>query len=187
MRIQNFSLFPKFIFKILEDVSPDFLKSQGIKFVMLDIDNTIASYDEHVPSDPVRQWFEDIRSNDINPFLISNSTNDERVKAFAGALGVSFIMYARKPLPNALYRAMGMANVSAQESALIGDQVFTDTLAANLANVTPIIVHPRKLTNPFFAIRYFIELPFRRRGKLIISSHNQNTEETNDERNHENH
>jgi len=56
---------------------------------------------------------------------------------------------------------MKIAGFSSDVSALAGDQVFTDTLAANLAGVVSISVRPRRFTNPLLKLRYFIELPFR--------------------------
>lgn len=129
---------------------------------MIDLDNTIAAYDEHEPSEPVLHWFEQFKGSGVNLYLISNSTREERVLTFSKALGISSVMNARKPSPNGLLRAMGMANCEPEVSALIGDQIFTDVLAANRAGIVSLLVHPKRFTNPFLAVRYYLELPFRR-------------------------
>ena len=56
---------------------------------------------------------------------------------------------------------MGIKNLQADNCALVGDQIYTDTIAANLAEVTSLLVYPIKFTNIFLRIRYWAEIPFR--------------------------
>jgi len=157
----RFSLVPQYSFRELTDVTPDFLTRLGIKFLMLDLDNTIAAYDEHLLSDDMLRWTEEIKSSGIALFIISNSRRGKRVGAFSERLGVGFIMRSRKPSPRGVVDAMDTVGFSPGESALVGDQIFTDTLAANRAGVLSIIVKPRRFTNAFLALRYYLEIPFR--------------------------
>jgi hypothetical protein len=169
----SFSLVPKYSFRSLTDVSPDFLNRLGIKFLMLDLDNTIAGYSENTLSESVSRWAAEIKSCGIELYIVSNSIRKKRVRAFARSLGIGVIMGARKPSPKGVLRAMAAAGHSAGDSAFIGDQVFTDTLAANRAGVISIIVDPRRFTNPFLALRYAIESPFRaacrKRGMEVLN------------------
>ena len=48
-----------------------------------------------------------------------------------------------KPAPIAVWRALALEGVPAEQTVLIGDQVFTDVVAANLAGVRTILVHPQ--------------------------------------------
>jgi len=102
-----------------------------------------------------------MKSYGIELFIISNSTRISRVEAFSNALGAGFVMRSRKPSPQGLYKALNETGQDAGVSALVGDQVLTDALAANRAGVISIVVHPRRFTNPFLALRYYIEAPFR--------------------------
>jgi len=157
----KFSLIPHYSFRELTDITPEFLKRIGIKFFMLDLDNTIAAYNEHSPSDFVLNWCSEIRSNGIELFIVSNSSRESRVRSFSKVLETDFIMKANKPSPKGIKSAITAAGYSAKESAFAGDQVFTDALAANCAGVVSIVVHPIRLKNPFLAIRYVFEIPFR--------------------------
>jgi len=152
----------KHSFRDITDIEPQFLREQGISFLMLDLDNTVAAYNEHEPAESVKEWFETLRKNDIKPFIISNSTRTLRVELFAKELDCEFIMRAGKPSPGALKRAMAESGgFNSEQSALVGDQTFTDVLSANLAGTMPILVRPRGLTNLFLALRYYIEMPIR--------------------------
>ena len=157
----RFSIIPHYSFRDITDVTAEFLESKGIKFLMLDLDNTIAAYDEHVMADDVMQWIENLKNNGVTLFIISNTTRKKRVESHCESIDVGFIMQSLKPSPTSLFQAMETSGFTADVSALAGDQTFTDTLAANRAGVVSVIVRPRRFTNPFLAMRYIAELPFR--------------------------
>ena len=157
----SFSLVPQYAFHSFTDISPGFLAELGVKFLMLDLDNTIAKYSEPIPTDSVVRWISDMKCNSIELFIVSNSRQKSRVEVFANTLGIGFIKRARKPSPHGLLSAMASAGFGADGSAFAGDQIFTDTLAANRAGVISIIVRPLCLKNPFHAIRFAIEAPLR--------------------------
>lgn len=157
----GFSPVPHYAFREIIDVSPDFLKGLGIKFLMLDLDNTVASYGEHLPSDSITRWVEAVKGCGVELCIVSNSVRETRVDTFAETLGVEFIKGASKPSPKGILQAMDTAGFSAGDSAFVGDQVYTDTLAANRAGIVSIVVRPRQFTNPFLALRYASEAPFR--------------------------
>jgi len=157
----NFSFVPQYAFFEITDISPDYLKGIGVRFLMLDLDNTIAAYGEQTLSADISHWAAEMKADGIELFIISNSTRKGRVESFAKALGVRFIKGANKPSSKALRTALTATGFSANESALVGDQILTDTLAANRAGVTSIVLRPRSAKNPILAIRYAMEVPFR--------------------------
>ena len=53
-----------------------------------------------------------------------------------------------------------------EETVMVGDQIFTDTLGANNAGVIPLLVEPIRLAgNPGRYLRYAAETPFRMLGR----------------------
>ena len=173
----GFSLIPEFLFPGITDISPTFLKNNGIKFLMIDLDNTLAAYDEHSPSDEIFKWILCLKENGITPAIISNSSRVMRVCSFAESLDINSVARAFKPSPVNVLHLMETFGFSANESALIGDQVFTDVLAANRAGIISIVVKPRKFTNAFLAIRYIIEQPIRYFSKAKIMDGNKANEQ----------
>ena len=157
----SFSPVPRYSFRELTDISPEFLTRIGVKFLMLDLDNTVAAYSESSPSESVVSWFARLKERGIELFIVSNSARSARVEAFSNALKIGFVMGASKPSPKIVARTMKESGYDPGESALVGDQIYTDTLAANRAGVISIIVRPRRFTNPFLAMRYALEAPFR--------------------------
>lgn len=156
----SFSLIADYSFLKLTDVSSGFLKEKGIKLLLLDLDNTISPYGEAEPSKDIMKWAGEMREAGITLFIVSN-TKKPRAGIFAEKMGIPYIKYAKKPSRYGLREAMKRTGHTEKETALAGDQTFTDILAANRANVTSIMVEPIKLSNAFLTIRYWIEKPFR--------------------------
>ena len=165
MTKKAFSFIPQYSFRNVIDIKPEFLLRLGIEFLILDLDNTIAAYDEKILSDDVSQWIVDVKNSGIELFIISNSTRFKRVDSFARAVGTGYIMKAGKPSPKNVFFAMEKSGFKSDVTALAGDQILTDTLAANRAGVVSIIVRPKRFTNPILTLRYLLEKPFRARCK----------------------
>ncbi|MCL2045916.1 MAG: YqeG family HAD IIIA-type phosphatase [Oscillospiraceae bacterium] len=157
----NTALIPRYLFRKYSDISPEFLKERGVNFLMLDLDNTLAMYNESEPSPSAIKWVNNMYENDISLFFVSNSKREDRVESFSQALNIPFIKEAKKPSPNGLLIAMGRASYMQEESAFLGDQIYTDTLAANRAEVISILVRPLSLKNPLLFLRYLTEIPIR--------------------------
>jgi HAD superfamily phosphatase (TIGR01668 family) len=158
----GFPLIPNYTFHNVTEITPGFLSGLGVSFLMLDLDNALAAYTEHDPAADVLEWLKDIRQHGISVFMISNSLKIKRVRHFAEAFDMQFINNAKKPSKRGLLFAMEKLGFSKKQSAMVGDQIFTDALAAKNAGVISIILRPRHISDPFLAIRYAMEIPFRR-------------------------
>ena len=157
----SFSPVPRYSFRCVTDITSDFLKEIGVKLLMLDLDNTIAAYGQTKLSDDMASWAQNIKTSGIELFIVSNSPRKDRVGSFADALAVGHIGSAGKPSTRGLKAAMQTMRREPFESALVGDQIFTDTCAANSAGAVSIIVRPLDCRNPILAFRYLLEKPFR--------------------------
>lgn len=158
----GFSLKADFVYNTIFDIKPSALIERGITLLLADLDNTLVPYGVPVPTDEVHTWKERMESAGVTVFVLSNNRHADRPKIFCHALGVPFIGHAGKPKKKSFVDAMKQMGVSTQETAIIGDQIFTDVLGGNLAGVTTILVKPIRLAgNPGRYLRYAAELPFR--------------------------
>ncbi len=157
----SFSLRPHHKFRKVEDISPEFLRRKGVELLILDVDNTIAPYKTLTLEPAVLEWARSIKDAGVRLFIVSNNKG-QRPEVFSKLLDISFIKRAGKPSPRGVREALSASGVEARRAALVGDQIYTDTIAGALAGVRVILVEPIKFTNIFLAIRYFFELPFRR-------------------------
>ena len=139
------------------DITVDYLKSIGVKGVALDADNTMSEHHSQIPLDGAIEWIEHLKRNDIKVLMVSNSKS-VRVLPFAKKLGVEHISLAVKPLPFGFIRAVKSMNIKKDQLAVIGDQIFTDILGANLMGAKALLVTPIKLEDKLsFKIRRKLE------------------------------
>lgn len=119
------------------------LVAQGVRCVLFDRDNTVVPRDTGtVPSD-VAAWLDQVRAEGIALCMVSNNFHSREVEASAEELGVRVVHHAMKPAPFAVRRALSLVGVAPEQAVLVGDQVFTDVMAGNLAGVRTILVDPQ--------------------------------------------
>lgn len=144
------------------DLTGKSLKRAGVRLLMADLDNTLCPYEVSEPSDALRAWLAGLTANGVTLFLLSNSRKPKRPAHFAHALGISYLGRAGKPKTGGFIKVMEEQDIPAEACAMVGDQIFTDVLGANLAGVRSILVKPISLAgNPGRYLRYWAELPMR--------------------------
>ena len=155
-----FSFLPKLMAEKTTDITPELLRSRGIKLLMLDFDNTIVPYTTTNPSEQMEQWLKTMNElPDIQLCIVSNSRND-RVPKFCRERNMEVITHARKPFPKGILECLEKFDIPANQAALIGDQIYTDTLGANGTGVTSILVEAIDNHNFWLKARHVLELPF---------------------------
>jgi len=166
----KFSLLPRIIVPALTDVTEELLHSRGIKLLMLDFDNTIVPYTTSTPTEAMHRWLQDMSASDIQLCVVSNSHKD-RVKVFCKNYGIPCITHAKKPFSKGIKECLAKFHADPAECALVGDQIFTDTMGANGTGVTSILVKAIDNHNIWLKLRHVAEMPFilmagKRRIKL---------------------
>ena len=125
---------PDRCFRTFDCLTPERLHKIGIKGLILDIDNTIAPYEESLPGERALAWFREMEEAGIRIAFVSNN-NAERVELFNRDLGYPHFSNSGKPLGKNVRRAMRAMGTTRKNTALMGDQIFTDVLAARLAGL----------------------------------------------------
>lgn len=155
----SLSLLPTWIAGTVTDLTPELLERRGIRLLMLDFDNTIVPYTTDVPERKMTQWLERMRESGIALCVVSNSRKP-RVTAFCEKWGLPCINRALKPFPRGIRACLTRFGYPAAECALVGDQIFTDTLGANAAGVQSILVSAINNHNIWLKLRHVAEMPF---------------------------
>jgi hypothetical protein len=123
------------------DVGVALLRSRGLQSLLLDIDCTLKSYRAESVAPEVRDWLESLRTAGIGLCLVSNG-RETRIRRFAEKLDVPFVCKACKPLPFRCRAVMRRLEFDRRRTALVGDQLFSDVMAARLAGLATILVRP---------------------------------------------
>ena len=154
-----FSLLPWRVTDQLTDVRPEFLKSQNVRLLMLDFDNTIVPYTTSDPTAEMEAWLREAAASDITVCVVSNSRKD-RVKIFCDRYGIPCITHAAKPFTKGIRQCLAKFDCPASQAVLVGDQIFTDTLGGNSAGVRTILVKAIDNHNFWLKARHVLEKPF---------------------------
>ncbi len=139
----KFSFVPDFRFNTFDEATAEFLSENGVKGIILDIDNTLEPYENALPGEHVVAWLNSLRERGISAAIVSNN-NLERVEKFNEGLKLPAYAKAKKPFKKNLLRAMADMGTTAEDTVFMGDQVFTDVWAAHNANIKAILVPPIK-------------------------------------------
>ena len=162
----SLSPIPRGLYSSVTDISPQLLAAKGIRLVLADLDNTLVAYRVTEPPAELMAWKAALEAAGIRLFLLSNSRKPGRAQNFAEKLGIPYQGHSGKPRRAGYLRAMERMGARPEETVMVGDQIFTDTLGANNAGVIPLLVQPIRLAgNPGRYIRYAVETPFRLLGR----------------------
>lgn len=159
----TYLLTPDYMFEKFDSITPAFLASLGIKALLIDIDNTLAPYEQPEPDERIINWFAALRAEGISASLISNN-HPPRVELFNRTLGLDAYPDSGKPKSRTLLIAMEKMGSNTENTAVIGDQLLTDALAAHNLGLIALIVPPIKdKTTPFFKFKRWLEKPYIRK------------------------
>ncbi|MBQ2888022.1 MAG: YqeG family HAD IIIA-type phosphatase [Firmicutes bacterium] len=124
------------------------LERLGYRALLFDVDNTITTWNSPDIAPEVVAWFAALADSNLQGCIISNNSA-ERLRPLAEQLGLQFVSKARKPLPVGYKRAMRLLGVEQRQTLMIGDQLLTDILGANLAGVDSVLLKPISLAKEF--------------------------------------
>ena len=137
-----FSLMPRWVFQRYSDITPAWLREQGVTLLLSDLDFTLAPKRVRRPDQPLRDWIAALRTAGIDFMIVSNNRSGTRVTEFCADLGVPYQGRAGKPSPRGLEAAMARAGADRAHTAMLGDKLLTDMLAANRCGVLALMVEP---------------------------------------------
>lgn len=144
------------------EISGAALGRRGIRLLLADLDNTLVPYGVPLPDEKLKGWRDELAAHGVTLFILSNNRHESRPRTFAQALDVPYIGHAGKPKTASFVKAMEQMGVAPEQTAIVGDQIFTDVLGGNRAGVATILIKPIRLAgNPGRYLRYAVEVPFR--------------------------
>ncbi len=163
---------PDFYFEKYSDITPEFLLENNIKTLLLDVDNTLAPYEQPDPSEENIAWLDSLTKAGIGYAFVSNNSSDERIKRFNKKIGAPAYAKSGKPFAKRnIERVFATIGGERESAAFVGDQIFTDVCAGKFNGMRAILVPPIKdKKNLFFRFKRALEKPilnefFKKQGK----------------------
>ncbi len=132
---------PDAVVTSVTEVTPDFLHTLGVRAVLVDLDDTLLAAGSDLLEPLFKVWLESLRSAQVPVVILSNGTH-ARVTRWAQELGLEGLHLTGKPRGRAFRRGLDKLGTPAAETAMVGDQLFTDVLGANLAGMVSVLVTP---------------------------------------------
>lgn len=131
---------PKLMYASIHDIPLRQIYEKGIRGLIIDLDNTITEWNRELSGEAV-EWVQKAREAGLKICFVSNNS-DQRVRQVAEQAGVPFVARARKPRRRSFLKAMAIMDTAGAETAVIGDQLFTDMLGGNRLGLLTILVTP---------------------------------------------
>lgn len=144
-------------FNSYKDITPEIIKQFHINGILIDLDDTLVPHNYPVPDENVKSWIEILNQEGIPVCIISNNQK-KRMMSFIKDLNVGYFYNSFKPRTHVIDLALGVMNIRRDEAVLIGDQLFTDILAANKSGIKAFLVKPiGNKSTLFIKLKRFIE------------------------------
>lgn len=157
-----FSLIPRRVFDRYEDITIEYLREQNITLLLSDLDFTLAAKSTRRPDQALRDWIAGLSAAGIGFMIVSNNRSGTRVTEFCADLGVPYQGHAGKPSTKGLEAAMARAGADRTHTAMLGDKLLTDMLAANRAGVLALMVEPvGGARTPWQKVLHGLQAPFK--------------------------
>ncbi|MDX2256585.1 MAG: YqeG family HAD IIIA-type phosphatase [Pseudanabaenaceae cyanobacterium bins.39] len=122
-------------------ITPQLMQKHNLRGLILDVDNTIIGDDEADPSPEVYLWAQSMRSQ-YPIWLASNNFSDRRIQKVAETLQLPYRSRAGKPSRRVVRQVLEAIQLPAEQVAMVGDRLFTDTIVGNRLGLFTILVQP---------------------------------------------
>ena len=146
------------------EITPRLFTNRGIRFIILDIDNTVAPYTVPEATPRMQAWVRSLQDAGLELYILSNNRGT-RPETFAAAFGLPYRKRAWKPFTKQAKAVMAERGYAPGETAFIGDQIYTDTACAKWCGAFAVLVRPIEFNRFILRFRYWLEFPFRLKAK----------------------
>lgn len=134
-------LYPNAHVDKVEQITIEFLQRNKLKALILDVDNTLIDYNRNL-SKHVIDWAKEMKGQGIKLYILSNTNHREKVEEVAKTLGVSYRVWAKKPLKTGFLKVQKELEEKPEKIGVVGDQIFTDIIGGNRCKMFTILVEP---------------------------------------------
>ena len=120
-------------------ISQSELQKKGIHSLLLDVDGTLVNRKSNMIPKAVKNWI--IESKKLfSLYLISNNPSKKRIAKLAKELNLRYKYNASKPRKKVTLFAIQEIGINTENTAIIGDRIFTDIIVGNRCNIKTILV-----------------------------------------------
>lgn len=130
---------PRHTVEFVTQIDIAHLQRQGIRGLLLDLDNTLVAWNSAILDHSIERWLTEAKASSLSLCMVTNA-KPKRVHDIIEPLDIPYVALARKPMLRGFRRAMSLLGTAPAETAMIGDQIFTDVLGANMLGLYSILI-----------------------------------------------
>ncbi|NLZ55755.1 MAG: YqeG family HAD IIIA-type phosphatase [Clostridiaceae bacterium] len=158
---RRFSFRPDETYRDVSQIDFERLYLEGYRLILFDVDNTLVNDGAAERSVFSQAQINRAKAAGFKCMLVSNG-RDKRIERLGEQHKIEAISSAGKPSRRGVIRACSVAGILPEHTVMIGDQIFTDIMAGNLAGVRTILVNPLTSREKWYIVLKRIgELPLR--------------------------
>jgi HAD superfamily phosphatase (TIGR01668 family) len=137
------------------------LQKIGIRGIIFDLDNTLVEWKQESITPEVIELISRFKDAGFKMCILSNAL-EHRVEAVANLLEIPYVSRAAKPRKSPFRKALEYMGTEPEETAVVGDQLFTDILGGNRMDLYTI------WTPPLSATEFISTKAVRRLERLVV-------------------
>jgi hypothetical protein len=128
--------------KSVQDLDLSKLKSLGMNSLIVDLDETLRKRNSNDIPERSIDWIKAVKAQGFKVCVTSNNPFGWKMEKVRDILDTPVTFLAFKPFPMAFKEAMRQLGSKPSNTALVGDQLFTDIFGANMLGIFTILVDP---------------------------------------------
>ncbi|NLZ52777.1 MAG: YqeG family HAD IIIA-type phosphatase [Thermoanaerobacteraceae bacterium] len=117
------------------------IKKKSIKGILIDLDNTLLPWDSMLIEEKLKNWTKHCINEGFSLCIISNNKYN-RIKYCSEHLEIPAVFGSFKPCKSAFKKGMDILGTQPEQTAVLGDQIFTDIFGAKRMGLYAILVKP---------------------------------------------
>ena len=150
-RIEKHKLKPDLYYSAIWNIDFSELAGMGVENLIVDVDSTIAHNDSWEIDQRAREAIVGVLAQKMmkNACLVSNiatgKKREQRVAKMAKELNIPYVaarLFHLKPNPKPFLMGLKCMDATPENTAVIGDQIFTDIIGGNRLGMVTVLVKP---------------------------------------------
>ncbi len=129
----------------VDKLSIDTLIKDGVRGLILDLDNTVMRPRCGYFCEVVKPWLQEAQAKGLKLIIVTNNNNEEYLGSFNEALSehnLKMFIKAKKPRPDKLLEAIKELDLPCEQICIVGDRVLTDVLGGCRVKTKTAFVQP---------------------------------------------
>ncbi|HHX22510.1 MAG: YqeG family HAD IIIA-type phosphatase [Tepidanaerobacteraceae bacterium] len=118
-----------------------YIKEKNINAMLVDLDNTLLPWNSDSVDDDLLNWVDNCKKQGISLCIISNNKY-HRIRKCAKRLEIPSVNGFIKPFKQPFKKGIEILGSKPEQTAVIGDQLFTDIFGAKRMGLFAILVKP---------------------------------------------